>query len=212
MGARHRAAPRCVATCAWRSSARRLADARSVMVEGVSGLLAVHPPACEAALRAVEAADHLAERSDRADFLGGRSSVLARPAILRRLVRRAVQMAPPGRDLGHAAIRPALRGEPAPGRDHHAAADEIAQGADRRSAHSGDACVDVGQRSQSRAWLSRCDRRALSRHAARAPGARCRAARGPSRRALAARSDRAGTRTHRAGDQARGGGSRPAGV
>ena len=136
----------------------------------------------------------------------------ARPAILSGLVRRAVQMAPAGRDLGHAAIRPAPRGEPAPGGDHDAAADEAAQGADRRSAHSGDAGVDVGQRSQSRAWLSRCDRRALSRHAARAPGARCRAARGPSRRALAARSDRAGTRARRAGDAARGGGGRPAGV
>ena len=39
-----------------RWSARRSPSARSVMIEGVSGLLAVHPPASAAALRAVEAA------------------------------------------------------------------------------------------------------------------------------------------------------------
>ena len=50
-----------------------LADARAVMVEGVSGLLAVHSADERPALRAVEAAADLAERSDRADFLGGRS-------------------------------------------------------------------------------------------------------------------------------------------
>lgn len=61
------------------------ADARSVMVKDVSGLLAVHPGNA-AQLRAVEAATDLGERRDGAAFLGGRSRGLARAAVPRGVV------------------------------------------------------------------------------------------------------------------------------
>ena len=44
------------------------ADARDVMIEGESGILAIAPTARTPALRAVEAAAHLAQRRDRDGF------------------------------------------------------------------------------------------------------------------------------------------------
>ena len=73
-----------------------LADVRAVMIEGVSGLLAVHARERAAALRALEAAAGVAERRGGADVLGGGSRQPARAAVRRRLVRRARQVAASG--------------------------------------------------------------------------------------------------------------------
>ena len=82
-----------------------LADARSVMVEGVSGLLAVHAPDARPLYEPSKRMVSWAERRGGATLLGRGPGFSARPAILRRLVRRARQMEEARRDLGHAAIR-----------------------------------------------------------------------------------------------------------
>ncbi len=170
-----------------RAGAKRDGRGRVGAARGASALRAP-------ALRAVEAASRLAERRGGATVLGGRPRIVARAAIQCGLVRRARQMAEARGDLGHAAIRIALRRGAAPGGDHHAQAGEADQVAARRSFDRGEPGRDRRQRRQSRAVVPPVDRRALSRHAARPAGARRRAAGGSHRRALAARADRAGSR------------------
>ena len=90
--------------------AETAADARDVMVEGPSGLLAVHPsafrPKFESSKRRVtwpNGAIATLYNATEPDQLRG-------PAARRRLVRRTRQMALRSRNLGHAPIRVAARG------------------------------------------------------------------------------------------------------
>ena len=76
------------------------------------------------------------ERRGRACVFGRRSGYPARAAIRGRLGRRARQVAPCGRDLGHAAVRPSPRRASAPDGDDDAAADPAAEALSRRPARS----------------------------------------------------------------------------
>ena len=99
------------------------ADVRDVMVEGPSGLLGLPGARRAPALVAEPAPARMGQRRGGAGLLGGGARCAARPAIRRRVVRRARQVAPAGGHLRHAAIRAAARRPPAQPRHHHAAAD-----------------------------------------------------------------------------------------
>ena len=151
MGARHRAAAQMRADMRVALIGETLADARAVMVEGVSGLLAVHPPDAkplyEPSKRQVTwpngAIAQLFSADDPESLRGPQFSAAWCDELCKwRRPDETWDMLQFGLRLG---------AQPAPGGDHDAAADETAQGAARRSAHRGDAGVDFGQRSQSRA-------------------------------------------------------------
>ena len=65
------------------------ADTREVMIEGVSGLLAIHPSSEPAGMAALAPPAGVAERHGGAGLLGGRPGEPARTAIRRRLGGRA---------------------------------------------------------------------------------------------------------------------------
>ena len=69
-------------------------DVREVMIEGVSGILAVHAAARAAGMDPVAAAARMEERRGRGSVLRRRPGKPARPAIRRRLGRRDRQVAP----------------------------------------------------------------------------------------------------------------------
>ena len=158
-----------------------LADARSVMVEGASGLLARACAGRAAALRAVEA---------HADWPNGAVAQLFsadEPEVLRgpqfdaawcdefgkwRDAEAAWDMLQFGLRLGE---------RPRQVVDHDAAPDRADRSAARRSAGGGDARRDRGERRQSGARLLRRVVGALWRHAARPAGARRRDDRGHRR-------------------------------
>ena len=98
------------------------ADARDVMVEGESGILAISPTRERPRYEPVEAAAHLAERRDRDTVQRRRAGAAARSAARSRLVRRAGRMAL-SRGLGHADVRAAARARSARRRYDDAAAD-----------------------------------------------------------------------------------------
>ena len=84
-----------------RPSARRIAlvgptqaHVRAVMIDGVSGLMAVHPAERDARSSKSPRPARLAERRHRAILLGRRSGGLARSSVRRRLVRRARPLEP----------------------------------------------------------------------------------------------------------------------
>ena len=120
-------------------------DVREVMIEGPSGLLAVTPraerPQWTATRRRLEWQNGAVAYA----FSAEDPEQLRGPAVRRRLVRRARQMAPRRRDLRHAAVRPAPGRASAPARHHHAAADQADQAPARRPAHGGDARRDARQ-------------------------------------------------------------------
>ncbi len=139
-----------------------LGDARAVMVDGPSGLLAIHRPAERPGLQRLAPRTHLAERRGGAALLGGRSGIPARPAIRRRLGRRAGEMALRRGRLGHAAILPAPRRPSAPGGDDHAASDPAAEAPHRRSRDRDQPGADRRKRRQPRAVLPQRGGRPLS--------------------------------------------------
>ena len=162
-------------------------DAREVMVEGVSGLLAVHRhderPQWIPSRRRLEWKNGAVAQVFSAEDPGE----LARPAILRRLVRRTRQVAPSRSNFRHAAVRAAPWRAAAAGDHHHAAADRADQETDRRSATALTRAGTRGNAYQSGAGLSRARAGALWRHAAGAAGDRRRDRRGTRRRAVEAR-------------------------
>ena len=130
-----------------RHGARRIAlvgetfaEVRGVMIEG-----AVRParrPSRRTSARSssLQARSSLAQRRRRADVLRRRSRQPARPAVRRRLVRRARQVAHARRRLGHAAVRACASARcPRAGGHHHAAADPAAEAPHRRRRHRHDA-------------------------------------------------------------------------
>jgi hypothetical protein len=94
-----------------------------------------------ASLRAQPPAGLLRQWRGGADFLLRGSGQPARPAVRGRVVRRAWQMAAPGRHLRHAAVRPEARQAAAPDHHHHAA--PAAAGAKARRRQSGDGDPDA---------------------------------------------------------------------
>ena len=98
-------------------------DVREVMIEGASGHLA-HVAARRAAGMDRRRGGGWNGRTARwRRRFPPRTRRAARAAVRRRLVRRARQVAACGRDLRHAAVRPAARAAAAPARHHDAAAD-----------------------------------------------------------------------------------------
>ena len=199
-GRAHRAGRRDRARCARGDGRRRVGRARRACAPRAPGL------------DAEPAAHRMEQRRDRAGVLGGRSGKFARPAIRRRLGRRTREVAARRRRLRHAAVCAAPRGAAAPGHHHDAAAERADQAPAHRSAYRGHPRADAGQRLQSRAGLSRNDRRPLCRHPARPPGTRRRDRRGPAGRAVVARADRGGARRRSAAPGAHRGRRRSAGL
>ena len=164
------------------------ADVREVMIEGVSGLLAVHPrserPRWEPSRRRLTCR----QRRRRAGVLRRGSREPARPAIRRRLVRRARQMAPCRGDLGHAAIRACGsatgRARSSPRRRARCRSAEAA--ARRPGVAVTRATTRANAANLAPAFLE-TRRRAICRHAAGPAGARRRDRRGARRRAVDAR-------------------------
>ena len=100
-----------------------------------------HIPALEPAhLRAVQAQNHLAQRSARPRLLQPRTRPAKRTTVRRRLVRRARVMGVRARDLGQPLLRPQARTTPTRRRHHYAQAhraDTVAPQQARSTRHSG---------------------------------------------------------------------------
>ena len=140
-------------------------DAREVMVEGVSGLLAAHEQRRTAGLDSLAPPAGMAQRRGGAGVFRRGSGKFARAAIRGRLVRRACQVASCRSHVRYVAVRAAPWRAAAAGHHDHAAADRADQAADRRSEDRGDAGGDRRQRAPSGAGVSRRGGRPLCRHA-----------------------------------------------
>ncbi len=175
------------------------ADVRDVMIEGVSGLLAVHDKRDRPTLgKFARAACVWRDGAVAQVFSAEDPESLRGPQFRRRLVRRTRQMALRQGDMGHAAIRPAPRRLAATAGDDDAApAAAPASELIAASRHGADARVDPRTTPHNLApsFLQAIDR-AICRHAARTTGDRRRNRRGAPGRAVDAR--HAGDGAHRA--------------
>lgn len=162
-------------------------DVREVMIEGVSGLLTIHPfherpvwvPSRRRLVWKNGAVAEAFSAEDPDSLRGPQFSAAWCDELAKwRHAEATFDMLQFGLRLG---VRPRQVNH------HHAAADCLAQAADRGSCDGADACRHHRERFQFGARVSRLGREALPGHAARPPGARRRTDRGPPRRAVVAR-------------------------
>ena len=171
--------------------ATTLGEARRVMVEGPSGLLAIAPTDAAPGVRAVEAAADLAQGRGGDAVLGRRARELARAAAQPRVVRRDRQVGPGRRagrsGVGQPAARPAARPRAASGGDDHAARGHAGPAAARPGRRGADPRDHEGQQGQPAAGVRTFGASAIRPLAARPAGTRRRADRRDRRRAVDAR-------------------------